>query len=368
MKTVPPIIILICCFCQLQLNAQAPAFNIEVESQTYSIEERMTEHHVNGLSYIAVKNFEIDTIIYKGYRDAENELPVDENTLFQMGSMTGALTKFAIIRLVNDGKIDLEAAANDYLKSWKIPEQSFTKKKPITVRDLLMQKRGMNDIYKPKGYLPNTPTPTLIQILNGEKPSNLGAMIAKKDINKSGNSSMVNNMILQQILEDMYDKSFAEIIETAVFQPLRMSKSLIRTELSIAEKENAAIGYEQNKGKRIEGDRRIHPELGVAGLWSTPEDYMKFVLHLFKAANGTDNTLIKQELAQACIEPETGNTALVLLKNGNNYWGGAPEGFYSQFQGDAKTGNIIVACTNKHLCWKFINWEMLPTGTKYLEN
>lgn len=368
MKTIQPIIILLCCFCQMQLNGQSPVFNIEIESQTYSIEERMAEHQVNGMSYIAVKNFEIDTIIYKGYRDAEHQLPVDENTLFQMGSMTGALTKFAIIRLVNEGKIDLDAAANDYLKSWKIPQQSFTKNKPITVRDLLTQKRGMNDIYKPKGYLPNTPTPTLIQILNGEKPSNLGAMIPKKDRNKSGNSSMVNNMILQQILEDMHAKSFAEIIETAVFQPLQMNKSLIRAELSDKEKENAAVGYEQDKEKRIEGDRWVYPELGVAGLWSTPEDYMKFVLHVFKAANGIDNTLINQDLAQASIEPETGNTALILLKNGTNYWGGAPEGFYSQFQGDAKTGNIIVASTNKHLCWKFINWELLPTGTKYLKN
>ena len=39
-----------------------------------------------------------------------------------MGSMTGALTKFAIVRLVNDGKINLDAPANQYLKSWKIPD------------------------------------------------------------------------------------------------------------------------------------------------------------------------------------------------------------------------------------------------------
>lgn len=341
-------------------------FQTEIEGEWQTIEDRMKpeNHHVPGMGYVVIRNLAIDTVMYKGFRDRENELLVDENTLFQMGSMTAATVKFAIIRLVNDGKIDLDAPANQYLKSWKIPEKSFTKSNPVTVRDLLTQRRGFNDVYKPKGYLKGESLPTTLQILNGESPSNLGDMMLKKDINKKGNTSIANNMILQVILEDIHGKPLAEVIDSEVFKPLGMNRSLIRAQLSESEKDNYAVGYSQENGERIEGDNRVHPELAAAGLWSTPEDYAKFIIHLYKAAKGLDNSLINKGLAQQSVQPETGYISLVLYQNENknNYWGGAPVGFYSQFEGNHEEGWAVIACTNKHLSWKFVNWELLPRG------
>ncbi len=346
--------------------AQESSLKIEKDGQFYSIEERMQFHKINGLSYIIVENFEIKEIAYKGFRDKENQLPVDENTLFQLGSMTGAVTKFAIMRLVNEERIALDEAANTYLTSWKIKEKSFTKVNPITIRDLLTQTRGLNDIYKPKGYSKDAPLPTLVQILDGKKPSNLGAMTLKKDRNESGNSSMANMMILQQVLEDVHGTSFAQIVQKEVFEVLDMNKSLIRASLSTKEAKNAAIGYSE-EGKRVEGGHLVYPELAVGGLWSTPEDYAKLVLHIFKAVRGMDNRFLSQELAKASIHPEEGSHSLILLKNGYSYWGGAPEGFYSQFSGDVDQGSFVMGASNKHLCWRFINMEFTPTVQNKLQ-
>lgn len=358
------ILLLITVFIQSSLSGQNNWFQTNIEGSWQTIEERMKpeNHNVNGMGYVVIRNLEIDTTIYKGFRDKENGLLVDKKTLFQMGSMTGALVKFSIIRLVNDGRVELDAPANQYLKTWKIPEKSFTKNNPITIRDLLTQSRGFNDIYKPKGYLSGESLPSLLQILNGEAPSNIGAMTLKKDLNKKGNSSIANNLILQQILVDVHGKPFVEIIQEQVFEPLGMTRSLIRAQLSGIEKDNYAVGYAQDNGSRIKGDYRIHPELGVAGLWSTPEDYAKFVIHLFKAARGLDNSLINIDLAKASVEPENGYISLILLKNENNYWGGAPVGFYSQFEGNLEEGWAVISCTNKHLCWRFVNWELMPRG------
>ena len=114
-------------------HAQKQYFLTQEEGKWYSLEDRLIKHQVNGASTAIIRNFELDTTIQLGFRDKENELEVNEQTLFQMGSMTGALTNFAVVRLASEGKINLDAAANDYLESWKIEDKKFTKNNPDTV-------------------------------------------------------------------------------------------------------------------------------------------------------------------------------------------------------------------------------------------
>ncbi|MEM9888532.1 MAG: serine hydrolase domain-containing protein [Bacteroidota bacterium] len=344
-------------------NAQRTYFLTDIEGSPQTLEQRMDYHKVQGASLAIIRNFEMDTLITLGVRDQKQGLSVNENTLFQMGSMTGAIVNFAVLRLVAAGRIDLDAPANDYLTSWKIEAKSFTKRKPITVRDLILERRGFNPVYKPQGYLPGIELPSVQQILAGEAPSNLAALDLKK--NKSKKSSLANDLILQILLEDIYNKSFAAIIEAQVFQPLNMTQSIIAAELSDEQKQNACIGYEEN-GTVIEGERLVYPELAHSGLWSTPQDYAKFVLHVLKAAQGLDNSLLNQELAKAGIEPQYGNNALILLKGDNQiYWGGAPRGFYSQMAASAEEGWVVVGCSNRQLAWQFVNWDLNSRAIEY---
>lgn len=343
--------------------AQQAPFMTNVDGDYQTLEQRMQFHQVNGASVAIFRNFELDTTIQLGYSDHENGLMVDSQTKFQMGSMTAAVVKFAIIRLVNDGKIDLDAPVNDYLTTWTIEKKWFTGISPITTRDLLLEKRGFNPIYKPTGYLPGEPIPTWEQIMAGESPSNLEALSLKRSI--TFKSSLANEMILQRLLEDIHQKSLPIILEEEVFQPLGMVNSILCSELSNTEAQKACIGYDEKKN-RIEGGRRIYPELAHSGLWTTPEDYGKFVLHIFKAAKGIDNSLISRELAIASIHAQRGNTALILLEKENgSYWGGAPRGFYSQFAGSLEEGWIVVGCSNRELAWQFLNWELNGRSIEY---
>ncbi|MEL6924112.1 MAG: serine hydrolase domain-containing protein, partial [Bacteroidota bacterium] len=348
---------------QLSSNAQT-WFMTNVEGELQSFEQRRAAHAVNGTGYVVVRNFEIDTTMYEGFRDAENALPVNRNTLFQMGSMTGALTKFAVLRLVNDGIVKLDAPANNYLKSWQLDKKSFTDTDPVTVRDLLTQQRGLTNVYKPKGYAKGVATPTLLQILNGDAPSNLPDMQLKKNKRNKKSNSMANTMVLQQLLEDVHGKDFTTIIEERVFEPLDMQRSYISADRPETGDDNIALAYDQNN-QPVAGGNLVYPELAVSGLWSTAEDYTKFVLHLFKAAKGMDNRTLDVDLAKAAIQPESGSISLVFFKNETSYWGGAPEGYYSQFSGDADAGWMVIATTNKQLAWQHVNWELIPRGIDY---
>ncbi|MEM8523145.1 MAG: serine hydrolase domain-containing protein [Bacteroidota bacterium] len=346
-------------------SAQQDFFMTEEDEQSYTLSEKMEQHKVNGAALAIIRNFELDTTIQLGFKDQENNLYVDQNTLFQMGSMTGATVKFAVMRLVNDKKIKLDDPVNQHLKTWKIEQKGFTKNAPITVRDLLLERRGFNPVYKPKGYIAGSELPTIEQILNGEKPSNLPALSLDK--NKSKKSSLANDLILQKLLEDVHGKDFPTLMHEQVFKPLDMKNSLIAAELTTASKQNACVGYNENL-KRIEGDRRVYPELAHSGLWSTPVDYAKFVLHIFKAAKGLDNSLLRRDLAILGVKAQHENEALILLEkteNGRNYWGGATKGFYCQFEASLDEGWIVVGCSNRELAWQFVNWNLNMRGIEY---
>ncbi|MEN0046114.1 MAG: serine hydrolase domain-containing protein [Bacteroidota bacterium] len=345
--------------------AQQDFFLTKEEGKSYTLAEKMEHHKVNGAASAIIRNFELDTTIQLGFRDRENDLVVDENTLFQMGSMTGAMVKFAVMRSVSDGKIGLDDPVNNYLKTWKVEEKGFTKNAPITVRDLLLERRGFNPVYKPKGYMAGAELPTVEQILNGEKPSNLPTLSLDK--NKSKKSSLANDLILQKFLEDIHGKDFATLMQEQVFEPLGMNNSIIAAELTAEQKQNACVGYNDNLS-RVEGDRRIYPELAHSGLWSTPIDYAKFVLHVFKAAKGMDNSLLRKDLAIFGVKAQHESEALILLEkteSGRNYWGGATNGFYCQFEASLEEGWIVVGCSNRELAWQFVNWNLNGRGIEY---
>lgn len=340
------------------LNAQEDdIFTFEVDGNTYNMQERMAQENAQGVSLCVMKNGKIFNKKQWGYRDVENQAEVEENTLFHVGGMTGALTNFAVLRLVNDGRVDLDSDVNKYLTSWQLPESKITKNQPVTVRDLLLQKRGFKTISKPSGYVPGSKLPNLVQMLNGEAPSQEQPVKLVSNRNKSGNSSFHNTMILHQMLEDVYEKPFVEIMNEEVLQALNMTESTFSLPLTEEEASRAALGYD-DQGNKIEGGRWLYPELAAAGLWCTPKDYGLFVNHIIQAAKGQDNRFLNQELAQAAINPEEGYRALILLKNDDYlYWGGASQGFYTQFEANVEEGWVIVVFINTHLRWR-LNGEI----------
>lgn len=319
----------------------------------------MQENKVPGLSLFVVRNGEPDTMITLGYRDRENKLPVEANTLFQMGGLSTSLVKFALLKAVHRGKIDLDRAANDYLTTWKLPAKGKFKRKPITVRDLMLQTRGFRVRSKPPGYAPSESLPTTEQILTGTGPSKTEPVTVRRSRNLSTNTSWDNAFVLQVLMEDVWGKPLDTIIQQEVLDPLSMTESTLSLILTDAEAARAAVGYD-HEGNRLPEDRWIYPERACANLWSTPRDYAKFVLHLYAARDGRDNSMISQDLARQCFTPfKKGDyRSLIFYRKYDPYWGGASTGFRSQFDGKPEKGFIAVGLANKWEAWQFMGRVM----------
>jgi CubicO group peptidase (beta-lactamase class C family) len=136
-----------------------------------SLQRWMELYKIPGLS-VAV--FDKNGIVWAkayGVKQAGGSDPVTLDTLFQAASISKPVTAMAALRYAEQGKWSLDANINDKLISWKVPDNEFTKKEKVTLRRILSHNAGLT-VHGFPGYVVEETQPTLLQVLNGEKPAN----------------------------------------------------------------------------------------------------------------------------------------------------------------------------------------------------
>jgi CubicO group peptidase (beta-lactamase class C family) len=104
--------------------------------------KEMEENHIAGAAVSVVKDGKLFLAKGYGYADLEKNIRVDpERTLFRIGSVTKLFTWTAVMQLVEQGELDLDADVNTYL-DFRIPD---TYPRPITLRHLLTHTAGFED-------------------------------------------------------------------------------------------------------------------------------------------------------------------------------------------------------------------------------
>jgi CubicO group peptidase (beta-lactamase class C family) len=118
-----------------------------------------------------IDNYKIVWAKAYGIMDAGSNSPTTTETLFQAGSISKPVAATAALLLVEKGKLALDEDVNQKLKTWKVPENEYTKKEKVTLRRILSHTAGLT-VHGFPGYDVDAPVPTLVQIFNGEKPAN----------------------------------------------------------------------------------------------------------------------------------------------------------------------------------------------------
>jgi hypothetical protein len=94
-----------------------------------NLQKQMAAYKVNGLSVAVIKDYKIDWAKGYGWADVEEKRPVNVDTRFQAASISKSLNSLGLMKLVQQGKINLEADINNYLKTWKFPYDSLSNNK-----------------------------------------------------------------------------------------------------------------------------------------------------------------------------------------------------------------------------------------------
>lgn len=126
-------------------QTQGPTSAAELESFLDDLFAKdMAESHIAGAAVAIVKDGQLFFAKGYGYADLENKVPVDpEQTLFKLGSITKLFTWTAVMQLVEQGKLALDADINMYL-DFRIAD---TYPQPITLTHLITHTSGFEDLH-----------------------------------------------------------------------------------------------------------------------------------------------------------------------------------------------------------------------------
>lgn len=267
-----------------------------------TLEEIARDYGVPGFAIAVIDGFEIAWVKPYGVADSETSAPVTSETLFQAASISKPVAAMASMKAVQDGLFALDADVNTILTSWRVPDSEFTRARAVTPLMLMSHTSGTDDGFGFPGYDPGAPLPTAVQILNGEPPSNLKAVVwAAEPFTRMKYSG--GGVILQQLaLEDAAREPFEAIAREWVLEPIGMRNSFFVQPLPPDLDARAARSHFR-KGAPGNVKYHVYPELAAAGLWTTPEDLCKFATEVQQSLRGESNRVLTAESARKMVTP-----------------------------------------------------------------
>ena len=235
-----------------------------------------------------------------GYRDVEARLPMQRDTMFRIASMTKPVTVAAAMTLVDEGRL----ALTDPVAKW-LPELSDMRvmtdprgplddtvpaERPITIDDLMTHRSGLAYAFSVPGPLARA----YAKLSHRQDQDGWLADLAKLPLAHQPGARLtysVSTDVLGIALSRIEGKPLAEVLDERILGPLGMPD----TGFSVGPtgRQRAATMYQldgDTAPPRLDGPRAHHdPPLcsGGAGLWSTADDYLRFVGCFWRAERWT---------------------------------------------------------------------------------
>lgn len=327
---------------RIEAGLRPPVALADAPVKTETLDDAMARLKVPGVSVAVIKDGKVAWS--RGYGVAWIGGPaVTPQTLFQAASISKPVTAMAALRMVEQGKLDLDAGIDAAITSWKLPSQHGQP----SVRQLLSHTGGTTVPGFP-GYAAGKSVPALVQVLDGAWAANTKAVKVDTAPGTAWRYSGGGYIVLQQAMVDRGGKPFEVLMQETVLAPLGMLGSTFAQPLPAALQAAAAHPHD-HEGKPFAGGAYTYPEQAPAGLWSTPADLAKFAIAIQQGAAGTDNGVISPAMTRTMLTPVRGTYALGLdIQDKGKGFGhnGSNTGFKSLMVGATEGGDGAVILTN----------------------
>jgi CubicO group peptidase (beta-lactamase class C family) len=191
-----------------------------------------------------------------GVSSVDHPLKVDENTLFQIGSITKTFTATLAMLLVEQGKLALDTPVRRYLKDLKMKDPRATK--DVTVKHLLTHTAGwFGDFFDDTGR----GSDSLKLVV--ERMAKLPQVAPLGEIWSYNNAGFY---LMGLVIETVTDKQFEQVMQELIFAPLEMDHSVFFAEDALPFR--TAVGhFPDKKGPRVTRPwalpRNAHPAGGI---------------------------------------------------------------------------------------------------------
>ncbi len=327
-----------------------------------TIEERMKLHRVPGMSIALIKNGKLLFAKSYGVKQAGTKDKIDSETVFSVGSVSKVAAAVATLRLVEQGKLDLDADVNRYLTSWQVTENKYTQKQPVTLRHILSHTAGFT-IHGFKDFQPGEKLPNTLDTLMGRSPAQHGPV---EVIFTPGTNYLYSGggiTVEQLIIEETTELDFASAVKKLVFEPLNMTRSTYQNPLPVNHGNIAKAHGPNGEPRALPRGWEAMPEMGASGLWTTPTELATLVIALIDAYHGESSAIISKTLAKDMmtrVKPGAFGLGPELSQDDVFFHGGSNESYKAFMMGNLRTGNGVVILTNSANGRRLVN-EIVAT-------
>ncbi|MDH4118839.1 MAG: beta-lactamase family protein [Acidimicrobiia bacterium] len=305
------------------------------------VDETVSRNPVIGLAVGVVHSGKLAYFAGRGVADIDTHRPITEDSAFRVASITKTFSAIAVMQLFEQGVVELDAPANDYLTSYRLAPARAGWRQP-TVRHLLTHTAGLSELAHPSGAVrpdfgESTPIGEELDSLSDFYRGELRYHAEPGTRFVYGNHSPAT---LGQIVEDVSGVPLADYVRHRILEPLGMFDSdLVR---SPGVSSRLVSGYEiGSRGVKRVAERDM-VTTGAASLFSTPRDMGRYLAALLGGGRNefgavlTDETLRSMFEAHYRPDPRIPGMGLAFFRHevdGRLVVGhqGTHPGFHSQF-------------------------------------
>ncbi len=253
--------------------------------------EAMGRLHVPGVA-VGVQHEGEEHVAGFGVTNVDHPLPVDADTLFQIGSTTKTVTGTAAVRLVEMGKLDLDVPVRTYLPDLRLSNEDVAAR--VTMRHLFTHTSGwVGDYFEDTGAGDDALAKVVVRMADLQQLTPLGAIWS---YNNSG------FYLAGRVIEVVTGKTYEDAVRELVLEPVGMAMSFFFA--------SHAITYRVASGHHVRDDRPVvtrewalpraaHP---AGGIVSTVRDQLRYARFHMGDGTGPDGMRLLSPTSLALMQ------------------------------------------------------------------
>jgi len=317
----------------------------------FDIPAKLIASKTAGTSIARFKNGKVVETGFFGVENSATGEPVSENTMFQAGGMGSVLTCLAALKMAGQGKLDLTATVASVLPTLNLAAKDG---REVRVLDLLRGSSGL-DQYKFRGYRQSDNPPSLLELLKGGDPDQVGPLTVVSPIGEPNGFKGINHAILQAVMEQKSGKPFDALMRDLLLKPLGMSRSTFELRPRLAKGRSLASSHYETGEPMLFGNH-LYPMLGDSGLWTTAPDMAKVLVEAGRLLADQPNKILGPDKMKllAMVDGPVGVAGFVHGDADTYFHGGDTYGQFSNFSLHPRRGVGIVVMTNRVMNWRFV--------------
>ncbi|MCA9958495.1 MAG: beta-lactamase family protein [Anaerolineales bacterium] len=274
-----------------------------LETADATIEKAVTENHLPGIGVGIVYKGELIYAKGFGHSNVERGTAVTPATVFRIASISKTFAAVGLMQLWEQGKFDLHAPVNDYLKAFKVRVVG----KPVTFHHLLTHTAGIGEFaqlskyFNPQAHFnvvkAGKPVPPLKELYGKE-------LVPERPPGEKWSYANNGYATVGQLVEDISGIPFPEYMRRHIFQPLHMdSAEFWRSERV---KPKLAVGYKyQGKKEKFRPVADLEQITTAAGsMYASVNDMGRYISALMNEGKNEFGQILKPETLNKMFTPQ----------------------------------------------------------------